>query len=284
VTSALNLNRDQPLPAVRPQAHGLGTVGPEWVLFAACLALLALGAYGPAVVQSSHYHVFADQRSLFGVPNMMDACSNLAFAGFGLVGIWRTGCLPRSAISPAQRKLVALFFFGLLVTAACSAWYHLQPEDGTLAIDRYGMTIAFAGLLGLAAATRVSDRAGQWLTFALLACGAWSIHTWIASANVLPWAVLQFGGLTLMLGLALLAPRVGALPVPWITVIIIYALAKVLEQSDAQVYHLTGDLISGHTLKHIVASFAALPVLRAMSRASPAIESPARSAALPAKR
>ncbi len=42
-------------------------------------------------------------------------------------------------------------------------------------IDRYGMTIAFAGLLGLAAATRVSDRAGQWLTFAVLVCGAWSI-------------------------------------------------------------------------------------------------------------
>lgn len=100
----------------------------------------------------------------------------------------------------------------------------------------------------------------------------------------MPWAVLQFGGIALMLGLAFLAPRDGALPVPWIAVILAYALAKVLEQTDAQVYHLTHELVSGHTLKHIVASFAALPVLCAMSRAGRPLESSSRSTAKSAKR
>ena len=145
-------------------------------------------------------------------------------------------------------------------------------------------TIAFAGLLGLAAATRVSERAGQWLTLTVLVCGAWSIWICSTSTNVLCWAVLQYGGMALMLGLGFLAPREGALPVPWITVIVVYALAKVLEQTDTQVYHLTHELVSGHTLKHIVASFAALPVVAAISRASHPLESSARCAAISAKR
>ncbi len=65
--------------------------------------------------------------------------------------------------------------------------------------------------------------------------------------------------------------------------ILVYALAKVLEQTDAQVFQLTPELVSGHTLKHIVASFGALPVLRAMSRTSHPLESSARSAAISAK-
>ncbi len=224
--SVLNIHRNPPAATARPavRSTGTNTRGLELGLLVACLALLALGAWGPSIAQPSHYHAFADQRAVFGVPNMMDVLSNLAFAGFGLAGIWRIRRMPQGAISPAQRSLA----------------------------------IAFAGLLGLAAATRVSDRAGQWLTLAVLVCGACSIWILSTSSNVLPWAVLQYGGIALMLGLGFLAPCEGALPVPWITVIVVYALAKVLEQTDAQVYQLTGDLVSGHTLKHIVASRSSL--------------------------
>ncbi len=284
--SVLNFHRNPSAATARPTARNLSSSshGLEMGLLMACLALLALGAWGPSIAQPSHYHAFADQRAMFGLPNMMDVLSNLALAGFGLVGAWRIWRLPKGAISPVQRSLADLFFAGLLMTALCSAWYHVQPQDLGLAVDRCGMAIAFAGLLGLAAATRVSDRAGQWLTLAVLVCGAWSIWTWSTSANVLPWAVLQYGGMALMLGLGFLAPRDGALPVSAFAVILVYALAKVLEQTDAQVYHLTEELVSGHTLKHIVASFAAVPVLRAMSRATRPLESSARGAAISAKR
>jgi hypothetical protein len=33
----------------------------------------------------------------------------------------------------------ALFFTGLLLTAAASSWYHWQPDDAGLAVDRCGM-------------------------------------------------------------------------------------------------------------------------------------------------
>ena len=45
------------------------------------------------------------------------------------------------------------------------------------------------------------------------------------------------------------------------------AIAKMLEGSDAAVFELTQQWMSGHTLKHIAASLAALPVLVALRRA-----------------
>jgi hypothetical protein len=44
----------------------------------------------------------------------------------------------------------------------------------------------------------------------------------------------------------------------------LYALAKLLELGDEAVFHATGDGVSGHSLKHLVAGLAAWPVLRAM--------------------
>jgi hypothetical protein len=275
-----NSNCLEPLQSVQPQVGGPGTRNLELALFAACLAFVALAAWGPSVAQHGNYHAFADQRSVFGIPNAMDLLSNLAFAGFGVLGAWRVWRMPQGAIGPVQWLLAGLFFAGLLMTAACSAWYHYQTDDSSLAIDRYGMTIAFASLLGLAAATRVSDRAGQCITLAVLIGGAWSIQTWSTSNNVLPWAVLQFGGMALMLGLGFLRPRPNALVVSWFSVILVYALAKVLEHYDTQVYHLSADLVSGHTLKHLVASCAALPILRAVERVGRALESSASGAAI----
>ena len=103
----MNINRHPPAATARPavSSTATNTRGLELGLLVACLALLALGAWGPSIAQPSHYHAFADQRALFGVPNMMDVLDNLAFAGFGLVGAWRIWRLPQGAISPVQRSL-----------------------------------------------------------------------------------------------------------------------------------------------------------------------------------
>ena len=262
----LNLRKSQPSTAAHLPVRHSGKPDLGAALLLACLALLAIALFGPSLEQPGHYHAFADRRHLFGIPNMMDVLSNLMFAGFGVLGLWRTRRMPRGMHSTDQQRLASLFFVGLVATALLSSWYHLKPDDAGLAVDRFGMTIAFAGLLGLAAGTRISDRAGQWIALAVLAGGASSIWTWSATGNVLPWATLQFGGMALMLGLGCLPARSNALPVSWIAVIVLYASAKVLEQADGQVYHLTGQWLSGHTLKHVVASFAALPVLAAMAR------------------
>jgi hypothetical protein len=74
--------------------------------------------------------------------------------------------------------------------------------------------------------------------------------------------------MALVLCLACLKPLPGALAVRWGLVLMIYAVAKLFEQADAWVYLQSEGAISGHSLKHVVASCAAWPVLTAILRAA----------------
>jgi hypothetical protein len=233
------------------------------LLLAVAIALL-VACFGPAVAQHAHYHAFADQRAGWGVPFAMDVLSNLPFA---VAGVWGLVVLRRFQPG-AQPALAALFFAGLLVTAACSSFYHWQPDNAGLAIDRLGMVVAFAGLLGLAVADRISNRAGVATAATVLALGPLSVMVWATSGNLLPWAVLQGGGMLLIVLLAVCRttgkPIAGAWGIPLATVIALYALAKVLELGDYPVFEFTHGLVSGHSLKHAVAALAAWPVIGVM--------------------
>jgi hypothetical protein len=238
----------------------------ECALAAVFLLLLAAALLGPSLAQPSHYHDFADQRSWGGLPHAMDVISNLPFALWGMVGVWALmRAMHARAVNGATVAMAGLFFVGLWVTTAVSAAYHLQPDDAGLIWDRAGMVLAFAGLLGLAVMQAVSNRAGLALAAAVLVLGPLSVLGWSLSGDVLPWAVLQFGGMALILGCAFVRPaQARALPVRWGVLIAIYALAKLLELGDHAVYEWTGQLVSGHSLKHVVASFAAWPVVSAL--------------------
>jgi hypothetical protein len=111
--------------------------------------------------------------------------------------------------------LATLFFAGLVLTALCSGFYHWQPDDAGLTVDRLGMVVAFAGLLGLAAADRVSARAGWGTAGSVLLLGSLSVLVWASSGNLLPWVVLQGGGMLLVMALALRMPVGGAWGIAW---------------------------------------------------------------------
>ena len=236
----------------------------ETLLLLACACLAGLALLGPAVVQPGDYHGFADQRVLWGLPFAMDVLSNLPFAMAGAAGLWFLWEAPQRSLSNVQRAMAALFFGGLLLTAGGSAWYHGQPDDAGLAMDRAGMAVAFAGLLGLAAACRVSERAGALLGLAVLVFAPMAIKAWSSTGNVLPWTALQFGGMALIVWLAWLRPQSTALDVRWGWVILAYAAAKLLESNDHAIFEMSGHLVSGHTLKHLMAAVAALPVVAAV--------------------
>ena len=264
----------------------------ELALAGAVLALLAVALVAPALAQSAQHHHFADTRAWAWLPFAADVLSNLPFLLWGVLGL---GMLARQRHGTARRvdaashALMGLFFAGLVVTAFMSAFYHWQPDDAGLALDRLGMVVAFAGLMGLAAAGRVSARASGLLALAVLLLGPVSIRVWSATGNVLPWAVLQFGGMLLVLCLAWLKPLPGAPAIRWGWVMVIYALAKGFEMADEAVFAATAQLVSGHSLKHVVASCAAWPVVFALldhrkSRAEFASSSRATKPARPSKR
>lgn len=244
------------MPLQKPQA--------ELVLLLATLALIVFAAFGPPMAQAEHYHAFADQRSWLGIPCAMDVLSNLPFALFGAAGLWVLARMPAQALGGTQRaqhQLAAVFFGGLILTAFGSAWYHWQPDDAGLAVDRLGMTVAFAGLLGLGAAAHISARAGWVLAVAVLLAGVASVALWATQGNMLPWVVLQVGGLVWLLVLGWVSPLPGAVPVRWWLIVVIYTVAKGLELADATVFEGSAQWVSGHSLKHVVASFAAWPVI-----------------------
>ena len=153
---------------------------------------------------------------------------------------------------------------GLLLTAAGSVFYHLQPDALRLAADRAGMAVAFAGLIGFAVCERVSQRAGWPAAWFVLAAGLLAVAVFHATGNVLPWAVLQFGGMLLVFVLALARPVPGAIGFKLGWVIFFYALAKLFELSDHALYEATHHVVSGHSVKHLTAALAALPVLQAL--------------------
>ena len=256
------------------QVDTTGTSRPaELALLLAVAALAALAALLPATGLPAGYHDFADQRTLLGLPHALDVLSNLPFAAMGAWGLWWLRRVPLDRLGMAQRGLAGLLFIGLIATAFCSSGYHLDPHDAGLCIDRVGMSLAFAGLLGLAAADRISARAGVALAaLVAVAAPATALVAWLGG-NMTPWAVLQGGGLVLLAALALRRPQPRALGFSIIGVIAFYAVAKALELADAPVFALTQQLISGHSAKHLVAALAGWPVVRALqslARGAPA--------------
>src|SRR5262245_23992610 len=93
-------------------------------------ALCFLAAFVlPAMPQPTSYHDFADHRALFGVTNFLDVATNVGFLlvallGFAAVFQTRTGFEHDS-----ERLPYAVFFFGMLLTAIGSAYYHLAPDN-----------------------------------------------------------------------------------------------------------------------------------------------------------
>ena len=95
-----------------------------------------------------------------------------------------------------------------------------------------------------------------------------SLPTFFLNFNLLPWALLQGGGMLLIALLtvcpATRKPIAGGWGIPLGAVIALYALAKVFELADHAVFDLTQNVVSGHSLKHIVAALAAWPVIQVM--------------------
>jgi hypothetical protein len=78
--------------------------------------------------------------------------------------------------------------------------------------------------------------------------------------------VVQFGGMALIIWAAIQTRVAGAVVVNIGALIAIYALAKLCELNDATLFYVSGEWISGHSLKHSVAALAALPTIVTLMR------------------
>jgi hypothetical protein len=229
------------------------------------IAIIGL-VFGVFIAQHSDYHAFADQRSLLNLPFAADVLSNLPFAFVGAFGLALMAQQNYIAEHKIQLRLFSLSFWGLILTAAASSFYHFSPNNFGLSIDRLGMTSAFAGIIGLAVATRVSDRAGLASALAILILAPVSIMHWHQTGNLLLWSLLQGGGILALILLALRPTETKSISIQLGWIIALYVLAKVLELSDHQIYEWSQQTISGHSLKHLAAAAAAWPLIQALRK------------------
>ena len=244
-----------------------------WLLALAATVICVTAALLPPIPQPQCYHMFADQRAFFGIPNFNDVFSNLPFA---VVGLWALLFLfqsnDRRFHDSRERWPYVILFAGLLLTAFGSAYYHLRPRNETLVWDRLPMTLVFMSLLASIVAERISLRGGLWLLPILLAIGVVSVLQWRVSelrgAGDLRFYVAVQLYAVLFLLIALFLPSRYTRPRDLAIIAGFYVLAKILEAVDRPIFEL-GHIVSGHTLKHLAAACAGYWILRMLLKRRP---------------
>jgi len=236
------------------------------LLLAVAIVIAIIALFLPPISQPLAYHNFADHRSWLGIPNFGDVVSNLPFAVVGLCGlIFLFKRRPETFSDPRERWLYVVMFAGLILTAFGSAYYHLAPGNARLVWDRIPIMMVFMALLAAVIAERVSVSAGLWLFSALQAAGVGSVLVWRAGelqghGDLRFYAAVQVYAILILL-LMLLVPAKYTRGSDFAIVVGFYILAKILEESDRQVFAL-GHIVSGHTLKHLAAATAGYWILR----------------------
>jgi hypothetical protein len=223
----------------------------------ALLAIIIAFARGP-VPQDPSYHVFADQRTILGIPNGINVLSNFGFIIIGAWGMAFVVLLLKQGGTKALLPEYLLFFCGVFLSGIGSSFYHYRPDNASLVWDRLPMTMAFMAFLCSMISERIDRRAGAMLLAPLLATGAFSVGYWawsesLGRGDLRLYGVVQFLPLVLLPMILLLfkAPRSYSIPV-W-SLAILYAFSKALEYFDQGIYAVTG-FVSGHTLKHVLAA------------------------------
>jgi hypothetical protein len=234
----------------------------------AALVLLVLGplawlliGHGEPIPQDRSYHLFADTRRCLGVANFANIASNLLFLLVGIAGV--LGC--RGRCSGARRSWL-VFFAGVALVFFGSGYYHDNPNDSTLVWDRLPMTVAFMALFSALISEHLDSRLEVPLLSAALATGMFSVFWWQFSGDLRIYIWVQGAPLLVIPYLVAAFPGRYSLRHYLLYGVALYALAKVAELFDHGIYAATGSLISGHSLKHLLAAAAVFCVLLMLRR------------------
>lgn len=249
-----------PAPVAAPRGRRVG------LLVAVALAAVVVAVLAPPIHQDLAYHDFADRRVVLGVPYGLNVLSN---AGFLLAGAWSLVRVARAALPAWERGAGIVFGLGLLLTGLGSAWYHAAPSNASLVWDRLPLSTLFPVVLAVAIGDRVSGAAGRALLVPFAVGAVASVLWWHATDDLRPYALAQFLPMLLIpLMLALLPGRRPAGPL--VAGIALYAVGKLTEAADHGILAASG-LLSGHTVKHLLAAAAAALIVRWLApRTSPA--------------
>ena len=240
------------------------------ILIGPAILIAIIGFLIPPIPQPLSYHNFADQRAWLGIPNFGDVTSNLPFA---IVGIWGLIVMfTRGAtkfVDERERWFYLVMFAALILTAFGSGYYHLAPDNARLVWDRIPIMMVFMALLATVIAERVTVPVGLALFPVFEIVGVASVLYWRSSelhghGDLRFYAAVQVYAVLILL-LALLLPPKYTRGSDFAIIVGFYALAKIFEAADHQIFSL-GHVVSGHTLKHLAAAMAGYWILRMVKK------------------
>jgi hypothetical protein len=187
--------------------------------------------YNPFSIKKQYaYNYFADKRCKTicncKIANFNDVFSNVIYLLGGLFQLYKTN--------------YSIGISGILVSIG-SAYYHLNPNMITLFFDRLPMQIAFLSIIFKKIVFDTSiEHIGVWLlTFG-------SLFNWVYNYNLIPYAAFQLSMIIYWL----------FMDNTMLVEVTLYILAKICEDNDMQIYKITNNNISGHTIKHLVSGCA----------------------------
>lgn len=231
----------------------------------ACFVGVMLGL--KPIPQRLDYHAFADDRTWAGIPNALNVLSNIPFFLVAMAGLnWlrRWDAVYDQELRPAYLTL----FLGLAATALGSAYYHWAPTSETLFWDRLPIALSFMGLFAAIIGERMGPRIGARLLAPLVLYAAGSVLYWHLSDDLRPYAIAQFFPLLAIPMLLSLFPARFTRGAMLLVAIGGYVFAKLIEHADVTIYGV-GQVVSGHTLKHLAAALGAWLVVHMLASRRP---------------
>ncbi len=225
------------------------------------IALLAviISLFAGPVPQNPEYHKFADQRAILSVPNFWNVITNVPFLIAGMMGMILTGSGKAPGGLPELKHIYFLFFLGVFATGLGSAYYHLNPINETLVWDRIPIAVSFMAFFCVIAGENISTALARKLVWPLIVLGIFSVFYWyitekLGSGDLRLYGLVQFLPILLVpVILLLFKPRLTPVAYIW-AVLAAYLIAKIAESLDRPIYE-AGQIMSGHSLKHLVAAF-----------------------------
>jgi hypothetical protein len=235
------------------------------------VALIALFVY-PPVSLGPRYHIFADNRTVLGIPNGINVLSNIPFM---IVGLWGSFWLASASSARAfhtklERLVYSVFFWGVAITGVGSFWYHIVPNNDRLPFDLLPMTCSYMAMLTAITIERLGGAIGRAVFAPLLILGCASVGYWYLTemrghGDYRFYLFVQFFPPLLIGTMIFLFPPTYTGTKYLVAAFVLFVIAKILEICDDQIYR-SAHVVSGHALKHVTAAIACYPLLLMLQR------------------
>ena len=224
----------------------------------------------PPIAQDPAYHQFADSRKILGIANFYNVISNFPFFILGLLGLYVI--LKKDKFISSDSAMLTLVI-GVIGIGIGSAYYHLNPTNATLVWDRIPMTITFMSFLSIVMGRYVNERWGALILMPLLLIGVASVISWYRSelagaGDLRLYALVQFYPMIAVPLIIFMFSTPKSIRIKLMGVILFYAIAKIFEHEDVALFN-SGEFVSGHTIKHLVASVSVFLILSIVRNETP---------------